>query len=1134
MITRIVGACARRPYVVLAAAALTAAAGYGSQRGLARDAIPDLSDPQLVLVAEWMGHSAPEVASQVTQVITGALEGLPGSKAVRGSSMADMAYVDVGFVSAAALPAGRAEIVRRIDALRPRLPAALHVQVGPEASATGWVLQYALRPPEGKKPMPMGEAKHRGPGADIRPLREFQDNVLRPALIGIAGVAEVATLGGDREEVVVQTTDAELRAAGAAFSDVATALRAKLGRAPRPTTPHDLEHDPVLGRLTRVSVQPAMSTGAADVNGVWPIVVGIVVAKRGADPTAVIARVKEVIERHRKEIPGMARLGVLYDRSELAGRVEKTLLRAVGEEVAVVALVVLLFLLHGRSALVPMVTLPLVVLLTFAAMRLFGIPATVMSLGGIAIALGMAVDAELVALEACHRRLETDPAVGPVGASRRRRRLVEAAGAFAPAILTSLVIAALAFVPVFAFGGETGRLLRPLAITKTLVILLAAVVTLTVAPALRDRLLWGHIRPELANPLTRVLVRGYRPFVHFALRRPALTLVTAGLAALSCLPIVSRLGSEFLPRLNEGDLLYMPTTAPGLNHDDAPFELAAQDRRIAKHPGIDAVYGKIGRADTATDPAPLSMAETTIRLKPRSEWPRVEQPRWYSRWAPRPVRRVLGLLWPERRAMTTAELIDSLDRSVRVPGWTNAWTAPVRARIDMMATGVRTPVGIRVVAHTPARLDEIGGAVQAAVSHVPGTRSAVYEGLGGETRPRFELDRDALARHGVDPATARAVADLVLAGGDMGELAAPDGSTAAASRPLRVRLSLSAPWLVKQRQDLVRDATVRAGRDGAGQPVPLALLGRSVWRTEPAMLRAESGELSGYVYVDLEDGTDIEGYVANARREVEADAGPTLRASAGERLEWTGQYELLTAGQRRLHVIVPLVALLMLGLLFLQFRSLTEALIVLVSVPFALVGSIWTLYALGYHLSAPVWVGLLSVVGLAMQTGVVMVVYIDDAFFRRVRAGTLRTRADIVAAHAEGTVQRLRPKLMTIVTMAAALLPLLWAEGAGSEIMKRVAAPMIGGLATSAFLTLEVIPVLYTIWRSRQLAAGRGFGRRAPVAPAAAAEPLHLMAEQPKETERQAGREHAGDVASLGHESLHLRVSLDEESGARG
>jgi Cu(I)/Ag(I) efflux system membrane protein CusA/SilA len=421
----------------------------------------------------------------------------------------------------------------------------------------------------------------------------------------------------------------------------------------------------------------------------------------------------------------------------------------------------------------------------------------------------------------------------------------------------------------------------------------------------------------------------------------------------------------------------------------------------------------------------------------------------------------------------------------------------VRARIDMMATGVRTPVGIRVVAPTAARLDVVGPAVQAAVARVPGTRSAVYEGLGGETRARFELDRDALARHGVDPATAHAVADLVLAGGDMGELGVAKDAPAG-SRPLRVRLSLSAPWLVKQPQDLVRDATVRAGRNGDGQPVPLALLGRTKWETVPAMMRAEGGQLSGYVHVDLDAGTDIAGYVARAQRDVEAAVAPTLQAAAGERLEWTGQYKLLTAGQRRLQIIVPLVALLMLGLLWFQFRSAIEALIVLVSVPFALVGSFWTLYLLDYRLSAPVWVGLLSVVGLAMQTGVIMVVYIDDAFFRRVREGRLQSRADIVDAHAEGTVRRLRPKLMTIVTMAAALMPLLWAEGAGAEIMKRVAAPMVGGLVTSAFLTLEVIPVLYTIWRTRQLAAGRGFGR------ATSAAPVTTQAEAAIDLEKQA------------------------------
>ncbi len=1079
MISRVIDACARRPWLVVGATALAAVGAYAAQRSLARDAIPDLSDPRIGVIAEWMGHPATDVANQVTGVLTGGLDKIPGATAVRGQSMSDMAYVDVVFGSDAALAAGRAEIVRRMSDLLPRLPGGAVVTVGPAASATGWVLQYALIPGP-KFHAPMGENSHLTHQSGVRSVRKFQDVMLRPALEAVPGVAEVATLGGETNEVVVQTSADQLRGANVALSDVIAALKAKLATHPR--TAAELVRDPLLSRVTQASVVPTMAGGEADVDGSEQVVIGTVIARRDADPMAVIARVKQAIEEHRDHLPGGANIHVLYDRSELAGRVQHTLVRAVTEEVAVVAFVVLLFLLHPASALVPVITLPFIVLLTFAALRLFGVPATVMSLGGIAIALGMAVDADLVALEACHRRLEADGdgnRAGTTGATGdRRRRLVEAASSLVPAILTSLLIAALAFVPVFAFGGETGRLLRPLALSKTVVVLAGALVTLTLAPALRSWLVRGRIVPEMRNPLTAVLVRAYRPLVHFVLARPAITLVTATLAAISCLPIVSHLGSEFLPHIDEGELLYMPTAAAGLGAQDAHGELAEQDRDIAVLPGVQAVFGKIGRSDSATDPAPFSMAETTIRLKPRASWPRVFHTRWYSSWAPGPIKRLLRRIWPERAPMTTDELVEHLDARVYRPGWANAWTAPVRARMDMMSTGVRTPVGVRIVAADPARLDALGGAVEAAVRNVPGTRSAVYEGLGGERRLTFELDPQALARWEVDPARARAVADFVATGGAIGEIPAGEPN---AKRPLPVRLALDAPWLHKPLQDVVRDATVRAGRDGTGQPVPLAFLGRPRWVVAPAVLRSEHGELCGYVHVDLGERTDLEGYLSAARAAVDG----ALRApglAPGERIEWIGQYELLVAGQRRLAAIVPVVALLMLGLLWLQFRSLTEALIVFVSVPFALVGSFWTLYLLGYRLSAPVWVGLLSVVGLAMQTGVVMVVYIDEAFHRRLREGKIRSREDIIEAHAEGTVRRLRPKVMTIVTMTAALLPLLWAQGAGAEIMRRVAAPMIGGLVTSAFLTLEVIPVLYTIWRTRQLAAARGAFRAPAVA----------------------------------------------------
>ncbi|HEY1416727.1 MAG TPA: efflux RND transporter permease subunit, partial [Myxococcaceae bacterium] len=573
------------------------------------------------------------------------------------------------------------------------------------------------------------------------------------------------------------------------------------------------------------------------------------------------------------------------------------------------------------------------------------------------------------------------------------------------------------------------------------------------------------MRPEFENPVTRTLVRAYRPFVHFALSRPAFTLTTAALALASCLPLLPRLGGEFLPRLDEGDLLFMPTTRPGIPPDLAANQLFQQDRALRNQREVSGVFGKVGRADTATDPAPYSMAETTLLLRPRAEWPSVPAQRWYSGWAPAGLRRILARAWPEARPETTSELVEKLDRAAHLPGWTSAWTAPARARIDMMATGVRTPVGLRIVASDPARLDAIGTALRTVVSDVPGTRSAVFESQGGEAWLALDLDPAALAARQVDPELARSTADLLLTGGQLGEVEHE-------GRRMRLRIApdvnmpmmMPGPGMEPLRgpADQLREVTVRSFEDGP--PVPLALVGRPQTVTRASVLRTERGELVAYLYVDLDPGADLADYVARAQREVGRGlAEAKLRLEPGERIEWTGQYELMMAGEKRLRWVAPAVIFSMLALLILQFRSLTEALIVLASVPFALVGSFWTLFALGYPLSAPVWVGLLSVVGLAMQTGVVMVVYIDEAFHQRLREGRIRSRADIVAAHADGTIRRLRPKMMTVGTMAASLLPLLWADGAGAEIVKRVAAPMLGGLVTSVLLTLEVLPVVYTI-----------------------------------------------------------------------
>lgn len=1052
MIAELVGWSARHARAVIGVTVLLALAGALGGRGLARDIVPDLADARIAVVATWMGHPATQVESNVTQVLTQSLGGLRGSTATRAVSMAGMAYVDVVFGDASDLERGHRDVADRVARARALLPPGVRVEVGPAVSSTSWVFQYALSDPT-ERVSPLA-------------LRRLQDDVLRPALAALPGVAQVASLGGGAQQVRVEVEAELLEAHALAFTDVAGAVRAALDAAALP----DLDALRKLGirrrdgasvpldQVANVTVDDEMPSGVADLGGEREAVGGIVLARSDAELFSLVAAVRRTLAS--AQLPPTVECTTVYDRTELAGRANGTLARALGEEIVVAVIVVYLFLLHARSALVPLVTLPVVLFLTFGAMWIVGVPSTIMSLGGIGIALGMAVDADIVALEACNRKMEEADHRGDE--PRRRSALVAAASTLAPAVATSLALTAVAFLPAFTFPVEAGRLLRPLALTKTLVVASAALVSLTFSPALRDRLLRGRVTPEFENGLTRRLVNVYRPMVRFALSRPALTIATAAFAVASCLPIAGRLGGEFLPNVDEGDLLFMPTTLPGVRPERAAAQMRQQDRAIAAFPEVQTVFGKIGRADTATDPAPYSMAETIVRLKPRSTWPAVARARWYSSWAPPRLARVLGTVWPEQTTETPAELVEALNRATQRPGWTNAWTAPARARMQMMSTGIRTAVGVRVVAADPARLESLGAALQRVVSRLGGARSVVFESLGGEARLGFEPDPDALARHAVDPAAVTAAAELVVSGGQLGEMRL-------AGRPLRVRL---APETANLRgpADELRDVTVRATDEAGGHPVPMGLLGRPRYEATPAMIRTEDGERVAYLYVDLEEGVDPVGYVERARRTVDAAvAGGEIVLGPQERIEWAGQHRLFAAAARQFKWIAAAVAVLVVALLALQLRSISEALIVAASVPFALVGSIWTLFWLGYPLSPPVWVGLLSVVGLATQTGVVVVVFIDQSFYARVRAGTMRTREDVVEAHAEGTIRRLRPKIMTVTTLAAALLPLLWSEGAGAEIIKRVAAPMVGGIVTSALLTLEVLPVVYTLWRCRQL-----------------------------------------------------------------
>ncbi|HVY38700.1 MAG TPA: efflux RND transporter permease subunit [Polyangia bacterium] len=1048
MIARLVGWSARHPRLIALASLLVVAAGLTARRRLSRDVVPDLSDPQVVVLVDWMGHAAAEVDRSVTQVMTRTLDGVPGARAVRGTTMTGMAYLEIVFGSEAEMAAGRPEIQSRLAALRGTLPPTARVLMGPDASSTGWVFQYAVVDPG-----------HRLP---LRGLRRLQDDVIRPRLAAVPGVAEVASVGGTALELFVEVRPDALAGRGVAFADVATAVAAATARPgarladlpllPLPAARGD-GRPARLADVAELHVTDGMPTGMADVDGTLVAVGGVVIARRHADLTQVVGRVRGVLGELQSVLPPGVRTEVVYDRLDLAREVDRTLVRTLVEEIAVVVAVVLLFLSSARSALPPALMLALVLLFTFAAMWAFSIPATIVSLGGIAIAVGVAVDAEVVALDACHRALGRVGPAAPV--EQRRAAVLEASRAFGPAILTALLITALTFLPALGFPGEMGRLLRPLIFTKTAVVLAAALATVTVGPVLRRRLLTRAVGAELDQPLTRVLMRVYRPFARLALARPGITLLTAALAVASCLPLLPRLGGEFLPPISEGDLLFMPTTRAGVDPDEAIVDLRWQDRTLAAFPEVASVFGKVGRADSATDPAPFSMAEATIRLRPRTAWPAVAQARWYSGWAPAPLRRVLGLLWPEERRETSGELVGKLDRAVRLPGWWNGWTAPARNRVDMMSTGIRTPVGIRIAAPEPARREALANAVRRLVLPLAGTRNAALGWTDSETELAFAPDPAALERFGVEARLAQSTADLFIAGGQVGDVD---------DRGQQLRVRVLPPVGVRGRADLLRQLTVR-GTNATG-PVPLGLLGRVRTASRPSALRTEHGQAVAYVLVDLTDGTDPRRWVAAAR---DLLAQAQLALQPGEAITWAGQWSLLAAGERRLAWIAPAIVLSMALLLALLLGSLTEAFIVLAAVPFALVGSVWMLHLTGYSLSAPVWAGLLLVVGLAMQTAVVMVVYLDGAFHRWVREGRVHTRADIVAAHLEGSVERLRPKVMTVVTMTASLLPLLWSDGAGADVMRRIAVPMVGGLCTSAVLTLEVLPVLYTIWRASQL-----------------------------------------------------------------
>jgi len=1079
VIARIIELSAKyRWFVLLVYTALIAGACASAKR-VQLDAIPDLSDPQVIVFTEWKGRSPTLVEDQVTYPIASSLLAAPHVTAVRGYSMFGMSFVYVLFDEGTDVYWARSRVLEYLNGIRSKLPSDTSPVLGPDATGIGWVYEYALVDKTGTH--------------DLAELRAIQDFTLKYALESVPGVAQVATVGGYERQYQITIDPDKLRAYGLAVQDIADAVRRSNGEVGGRLLEMSGREYFIRGRgylqnlaeLAAVAIRAGpdgtpirvgdvatvrfggeIRRGLAELDGKGETVGAIVMARYGENALDVIARVKTRMHELSPSLPPGVEIVSTYDRSSLIERAIATLRTSLLEEAITVSIVIILFLLHFRSALLPIVSLPIAVVLSFIPMYALGIPATIMSLGGIAIAIGATVDAEIVMIEACHKKLERAPK--DLDEKQRTKLLHEAAKEVTPAIFFSLVIIALSFIPIFALEGQAGRLFKPLAYTKTFVMLAAAILSITLAPALRDMLVRGKIRSEKNHPVSRAIMAVYQPFVYIALRRPKTTLAIGLFALLSAIPPFMKLGSEFMPPLNEGDMLYMPTTLPNVSIEEAKRQLERQDRVLSSFPEVKSVFGKVGRAESATDPAPLSMVETVVQLRPPSEWPMVHHDRWYTASAPAFVKPTLRLVWPEDRHESWDELVTKLNGALQMPGWTNAWTMPIKTRVDMLTTGVRTPVGIKVFGQDLPSIERAGTELESALRAVPGTRSVLYERSLGGTYVDVVPRREALARYGLQVDDLNDVVSASIGG-------EPITTTIEGRKRFTVNVRYKEDF--RSSPEKLRSVLVPL-KSAPGRALPLGELADVSVAEGPPMLRDEAGLLVGYVYVDVEPSRDIGGYVEDAKRAVEdARARNAVTLAPGMYLRWTGQYELLEQMRERMTILIPLALGAVAVLLYLQFKHVTEVLIVFLSIPFALVGSVWLLYLLDYRISTAVLVGVIALVGLAAQTGVVMIVYIDHAFVRRLRAGKIRDLNDIIHAHTEGTVLRVRPKVMTVATMLIGLVPLLWATGSGADVMKRIAAPMVGGLLSSAFLTLELIPVVYTYWRYAQLRRAERTGR---------------------------------------------------------
>ncbi|MCJ2139644.1 efflux RND transporter permease subunit [Methylobacterium sp. E-066] len=1051
MIARLIAWSARNRVLVLIGTVFAVAGGIQALRTLPLDAIPDLSDVQTIVYTEYPGQAPQVVEDQVTYPLTTAMLTVPRAKVVRGVSMFGVSFVTLIFEDGTDPYWARSRVLEYLNGAGSRLPAGVIPTLGPDATGIGWVYQYVIL------------ARQR----TLAELRSLQDWVIRFAASRGEGVAEVAPVGGFVKQYSVIVDPNRLRAQGIGLNRLRDAIRASNADVGGRTVELSEFEVVVRGRgylkgtqdigaivlktdngtpvrvrdVARVEIGPDERRGIAELDGEGEVAGGIVVQRFGANARAVIASVKDRLAEIAKSLPSGTAIVPVYDRSQLIDAAIATLTHTLVEECAIVALVCVVFLLHLRSALVAILMLPVAILMAFSAMRALGLGADIMSLGGIAIAVGAMIDAAIVMIENAHKHLERAPPGRP-----RAEILIGAAAEVGPSLFLSLLVITVSFLPIFTLESQEGRLFGPLAFTKTFAMAAAALLSVTLVPALMILFVRGRIVPEHRNPVNRLLVGAYRPLIAAVLRARVLTLLLAlGILAATIWP-ARQLGSEFMPELNEGTLLYMPTTLPGLSVTKAAELLATQDRIIKTFPEVASVYGKAGRAGTATDPAPLEMFETIIRLKAPEAW---------------------------RPGVTLASLRAEMDKALQFPGVSNAWTQPIRARIDMLATGIRTPVGIKLFGTDLSAMEQVARAVEAAVRTVPGTTSAYAERVVGGTFLDITPDRESLGRYGL---TVGDVQDVVATA-----LGAATVTTTVEGRE-RYGVAVRYPRALRSDpQAIASDVQVALP---AGGTVPLGAVASIQLARGPTAIRTENGRLALYLYVDIA-GRDLGGYVAQAR-DVVARAVPLPE---GMTLQWSGQFEALERAEARLRIVVPATLMVIVLLLYLVFRRVTETLIVLLSLPFALVGGVWLMWAMGFHLSVAVAVGFIALAGVAAETGILMLVYLDQALTERrgeaARAGRPLTREDLRAAIMVGAVERVRPKMMTVVAIMAGLVPILWSTGAGSEVMQRIAVPMIGGMASSTLLTLIVIPAVYGLVKGRGLPAEADLSGSAPTGAAA-------------------------------------------------